>query len=329
MLTAARQSIASPYDDLRFRLQGAHLVKSPSSHIRRAHRARCPVCQSGAVRPGERPALALAESYAESILLHCHNDCPPTSVFAALGVHAEDFFPDPAVTPPGASPGAKPHQGAPVGTDWRAPESLVDGAVSSAARFVVAVREGDRQAQVDLLWDITTAADRLRSAARLLASKTPTRASASHQSSGISYDQLLARLRSPKASTAPAYGLRAHRAYCPVHQSEGPRPGRTRSLSVTESQDNVILITCFAGCHIEAITAAVGATPGALFPDAPGTAKRKDDRPTWFTVAGIAKDLGDTVWDFLIPIREPREEYGRRLEVGMRRLVETALAVAR
>lgn len=328
MYTAARRLPVSPYDGLRLRLQGAHLVKSPSG--RRAHRAWCPACQAGAVRPGAgaRPALDLAETHTGAILLHCHNDCPPTSIFAAIGANAEDFFPDLPVTPPGSASGPGSHRGAPVGLDWRTPESLVDGIVSAMARFIVAVQKGDRQARADLLWDITTGASRLRQAARLLSTaRSPIRSPG--PSGSISYDQLLARLRSPKASAVPAYGLRAHRAYCPVHQSEGPRPGRTRSLSVTESQDRVILITCFAGCHINAITSAVGATPGDLFPDAGGGGRARDARPTWFTVAGIAHDLGDTAWDFLIPVREPREEYGRKIVSGVRRLVETAAAVER
>lgn len=318
-----------PYDRLRSGLQGALLVTSPSKHVRRAHRARCPVCQSGAVRPGKCPALDLAESHAGAVLLRCHNDCPPMAVFAALGVNAEDFYPDPASMASHPERRGADHRGGRVGTDWRAPESLVDGVISATARFVATVRDGDRQAQVDLLRDITDGASDLRRAARMLASSAPAARSGHRPSGGISYDQLLARLHGPKPSTTPAHGLRAHRAYCPVHQSEGPRPGRTRSLSVTESQDRVILITCFAGCHIDAITGAVGVTPGALFPgDIPGVDRQLDARPTWFTVAGIAKDLGDTAWDFLLPVREPRAVYGRKIESGVRRLLEATLAVA-
>lgn len=48
-------------------------------------------------------------------------------------------------------------------------------------------------------------------------------------------------------------------ARCPGH------PDRSPSLSVAEGEDGRILLTCFAGCRVEAIAAAVGLTVTDLF----------------------------------------------------------------
>lgn len=52
------------------------------------------------------------------------------------------------------------------------------------------------------------------------------------------------------------------RSICPAH----PSKHKTQSLSVRELPDGTLLVKCFAGCDIGAITAAVGLTIRDLFP---------------------------------------------------------------
>jgi hypothetical protein len=49
-------------------------------------------------------------------------------------------------------------------------------------------------------------------------------------------------------------------AKCPAHSDRSP------SLSVRETPDGVVLIHCFAGCHVDAVLHAVGLEFSSLFP---------------------------------------------------------------
>lgn len=71
--------------------------------------------------------------------------------------------------------------------------------------------------------------------------------------SGI--EQLLARLPSAKPR-----GHGRWIALCPVHDDKNP------SLSITETQDGIILLRCWAGCGIDEIVRAVGLALSDLFP---------------------------------------------------------------
>lgn len=62
-------------------------------------------------------------------------------------------------------------------------------------------------------------------------------------------------------------------ARCPAHQDRSP------SLSVAQGDDGRILLHCFAGCQVEAITAAIGLTVHDLFAEgpAPTTIRREQE----------------------------------------------------
>lgn len=82
----------------------------------------------------------------------------------------------------------------------------------------------------------------------------------------MSYDVLLSRLQGVRRAPARAGCVRAHRACCPVHQPEGPRPGRTPNLSVSEKFDGGVLVFCHAGCNTAGVVETVGLRMLDLFP---------------------------------------------------------------
>lgn len=49
-------------------------------------------------------------------------------------------------------------------------------------------------------------------------------------------------------------------ACCPAH------PDKTRSLSLRETEDEVVLVHCFAGCDVHSVVSAVGLELSDLFP---------------------------------------------------------------
>lgn len=67
-------------------------------------------------------------------------------------------------------------------------------------------------------------------------------------------DTLLSRLTKVKGRNG------SWTACCPAHEDKSP------SLSIRQADDGRILMHCFAGCSIQAITAAVGMDVGDLFP---------------------------------------------------------------
>jgi len=61
-------------------------------------------------------------------------------------------------------------------------------------------------------------------------------------------------------------------AHCPAHED------RNASLSISEGDDGRVLIHCHAGCSFDAITTAMGMSPGDLFPAKPEQEKGKQPR---------------------------------------------------
>ena len=84
---------------------------------------------------------------------------------------------------------------------------------------------------------------------------------------------------------------RGYVAKCPAHDDNSP------SLSVTESDNGVVLAKCFAGCDYKAIVAALGLEPGgkaAPPPARPQTARRRRPEPAPLPTAGN----GVRVWRY-------------------------------
>ncbi len=80
-------------------------------------------------------------------------------------------------------------------------------------------------------------------------------------------DIILPRLAGVRKAPARAGVVQAYRACCPAHQPEGPKSGRSPSLSVAEAENGAVLLHCFAGCSVDEITGAVGVELTELFPD--------------------------------------------------------------
>jgi hypothetical protein len=84
------------------------------------------------------------------------------------------------------------------------------------------------------------------------------------------YDTLttaLVRVTGPIRVLRPSSGLiRQGRTYCPSHQAEGSRAGRTRSLSIAETDQSATVLHCHAGCRPAEVVSAVGLSLASLFP---------------------------------------------------------------
>lgn len=74
-------------------------------------------------------------------------------------------------------------------------------------------------------------------------------------------------------------------ARCPAHEDRSP------SLTVAEKEDGRILVYCFAGCGIDAITAAVGVDITDLFPPKAIEHAPRERRP--FPIADVLEALAD------------------------------------
>jgi hypothetical protein len=74
-------------------------------------------------------------------------------------------------------------------------------------------------------------------------------------------------------------------ARCPAHEDKSP------SLTVAEKEDGRILVHCFAGCAVDAITAAVHVDLADLFPPKPIEHAPREKRP--FPVADVLEALAD------------------------------------
>lgn len=103
------------------------------------------------------------------------------------------------------------------------------------------------------------------------------------------YHILLSRLAGVRPAPPATGCARAHRAFCPVHQHEGPRPGRSQSLSVAEKSDGGVLLHCFAGCSVQEVMGAVGLDLSDLYPPRIITGKKGNGGPReWASAAALA-----------------------------------------
>ena len=76
------------------------------------------------------------------------------------------------------------------------------------------------------------------------------------------------------------------RAFCPSHQTG---KHTTRSLSILEADDGRILIRCFGGCDVHAITGALGLQLDDLFPTKHVGSKTAIKKP--FPVSEVVRAL--------------------------------------
>ena len=108
------------------------------------------------------------------------------------------------------------------------------------------------------------------------------------------YDTLLSRLSGVRPAPPASDCARAHRAFCPVHQHEGPRPGRSQSLSVAEKSDGVLLVNCFKNCSTSSVMGALGLEMSDLYPPRIITGKKGNGGPReWASAAALAGAVVD------------------------------------
>lgn len=106
------------------------------------------------------------------------------------------------------------------------------------------------------------------------------------------YDTLLSRLHGVRPAPARAGIARAHRAICPAHQGDGPRRGRTPSLSVAERDDGAVLVHCHAGCAVHDVVSALGLDLADLFPQHTHHARGIPGGPAaWASAAALADSV--------------------------------------
>lgn len=84
----------------------------------------------------------------------------------------------------------------------------------------------------------------------------------------MSVEHLLSKLDKVKRT-----GKGAWRSCCPGHQGKNPT-----SLSITETQDGMVLLHCHVGCSAEQIVSSVGMELYDLFPESVDGHSRKPER---------------------------------------------------
>lgn len=112
-------------------------------------------------------------------------------------------------------------------------------------------------------------------------------------------DIILPRLAGVRKAPCRAGIVRSYRACCPAHQPEGPKPGRSPSLSVSLSESGGVLLTCHRGCSFLEITGAAGVDPAELMPDnhrggGPGI---PGGPAGWASAAALADAVADAAAD--------------------------------
>lgn len=102
------------------------------------------------------------------------------------------------------------------------------------------------------------------------------------------FTAVLARATGPIRALPPVPGtIRRCRTYCPSHQAEGPRQGRTRSLSVAETDQGATVLHCHAGCSAAEVVSAVGLSLASLFPPRSSTSGAPVRASWWGVMAPL------------------------------------------
>lgn len=131
----------------------------------------------------------------------------------------------------------------------------------------------------------------------------------------MNYDILLSRLAGVRRAPPTSGCSRAHRAFCPVHQHEGARPGRTPSLSVSEKTDDSVLVHCHAGCSVQEVLGAVGLQLSDLYPARTLTGRKGNSGPReWASAAALADALTDAAARVVVGELEAFEDLARAAE---------------
>lgn len=132
----------------------------------------------------------------------------------------------------------------------------------------------------------------------------------------MSYDLLLSRLTGLRPVRSPAAGvIRAHRAFCPEHQADGQKRGRSPSLSIAETADGAVLLHCHGGCSTTDVVAAAGLDLVDLFPrrDRTAAAGPRETVAGWHSAAALADAISDAAWRFLFADDSRRVELAHEL----------------
>ena len=128
------------------------------------------------------------------------------------------------------------------------------------------------------------------------------------------YDRLTDRLTGLRRAPAGHGIARAHRALCPAHQADGPRPGRSPSLSLAETIGGAVLLHCHAGCPAGEIASSVGLAIADLFP--PRTIPHSPGLPGWWSAAAIADRIYDEAIALALLTLDPGERVQAAAEIG-------------
>lgn len=118
-----------------------------------------------------------------------------------------------------------------------------------------------------------------------------------------------------------------HRAFCPAHQRPPHRPGRGRTLSISESSAGGVLVNCHAGCDLNQILGSLGLERHDLFPRQPAGGAAGEGHVTrglkgwdWWSLASAL----DATADALLPqlLRVADAERAGNIAAGRRALAD-------
>lgn len=147
----------------------------------------------------------------------------------------------------------------------------------------------------------------------------------------IGIDILLPRLQGVRKVPPRGAGVvRAFRALCPVHQSDGPRPGRGPSLSLAETSAGHVLLHCHAGCPTDEILASLGLTLEDLFPDRlPDAGPLPGGVKAWASAAALADEVAERAtlavargtWDDVMALMDAVRSFQAAAKEAMRAAV--------
>lgn len=113
-------------------------------------------------------------------------------------------------------------------------------------------------------------------------------------------------------------------ARCPAHEDKSP------SLSVREGDTGAVLLHCFAGCDVHAVTAALGVTVTDLFPDRPADRMHERQRREPFNARDVLACVSHELTVALVVMRELEAgepltaESRERLALACRRVASAA-----
>lgn len=113
-------------------------------------------------------------------------------------------------------------------------------------------------------------------------------------------DRILPKLTGVRKAPARAGTTRAYRAFCPVHQPDGKKPGRYPALSAALSVSGGVLFNCYKGCTFNEICDALGERPEDLMPDGGNGPGIPGGPSGWASAAALADAVADAAADVTV-----------------------------